>query len=193
MGCRNPEKGDICFPMMADDGKVVVIKALKPTLEDHLAIVLMTQPEKEPVAARLFSMRFEDEVGLGAKTVDVPKVAALTMRCECEPHVLAKESVHRTHNRVWDLTEFHGPGKGPPGGYWRLIELGSCYPSFPWYGWGCINKRGELVGLPNNYTSTYSYWGHLEIQIGCPCEDDEEFVCWPGTCQPRTARSRMPC
>jgi hypothetical protein len=80
--------------------------------------------------------------------------------CECEPFVLASDVTNSSHPS-FDLTPYQGPDQAPPGTYWRLIELGSCYPGGdPWYGAGCVDGDGRLVGLPNQFTSGYYYNGY---------------------------------
>lgn len=48
--------------------------------------------------------------------------------CQCEPFVLGSFTTNRYYNPCWDLTPYQGPGKAPPGSFWRLIETGYCYP-----------------------------------------------------------------
>ena len=91
-------------------------------------------------------------------------------------------------NAILGLTPFQGDHKAPPHSYWRLIEMGSCYPGgYPWYGAGCVNGQGRLVGLPNQFRSGYPYNGYMQLQIGCLGENDEHQITphidWPGTCQ----------
>lgn len=106
---------------------------------------------------------------------------------ECEPTVLGKKTTNGYSAPTWDLTPFQGPGKGPAHAYWRLIELGVCFPGeYPWYGTGCVNVAGTLVGLPAVFTTIYYYNGYMELQIGCIDPYDSNFIIWPGLCQNRT-------
>jgi hypothetical protein len=108
--------------------------------------------------------------------------------CQCEPFVLGSFTTNRYYNPCWDLTPYQGPGQAPPGSYWRLIEIGMCYPySYPWYGAGCVNSEGRLVGLPSQFCSNYYYDGYMELQIGCYDPTDNR-IHWPGTCQPLSTR-----
>lgn len=108
--------------------------------------------------------------------------------CPCEPFVLGSYTTHRTYAPCWDLTPYQGPGKAPPGSFWRLIEMGSCYPSsYPWYGAGCVDADGRLVNLPNQFCTNYSYNGYMQLQIGCLSQDGTQII-WPGTCRTPTAR-----
>lgn len=111
----------------------------------------------------------------------------------CEPFVLASFTTN-AQNPVWDLTPYQGPDQAPYCAYWRIIEVGYCYPyGYPWYGAGCVDRDGRLVGLPDQFVSHYSYDGYLELQIGC-LEIDEwggEQIHWPGDCQPYSWR--FPC
>jgi len=100
----------------------------------------------------------------------------------CTPHVLASH-VTNSSNPTWDLTPYQGPDQAPTCSYWRLIETGYCYPrSYPWYGAGCVDETGRLVGLPDSFTSHYYYNGYLSLQIGC-LNSTGTAINWPGTCQ----------
>jgi len=108
-------------------------------------------------------------------------------KCCCKIKVLGSFTTNSS-NPVWDLTPFQGDHMASPGAYWRLIEMGSCYPgSYPWYGAGCVNSHGRLVGLPNQFRSGYPYNGYMQLQIGCFGENDGHQVTphidWPGTCR----------
>ena len=110
--------------------------------------------------------------------------------CCCKIKVLGSFTTN-SQNPVWDLTPFQGDDQASPGAYWRLIEMGSCYPgSYPWYGAGCVNEDGKLVGLPNQFTSGFYYNGYMELQIGCENENDEHetspHIDWPGNCRTPT-------
>ena len=43
-----------------------------------------------------------------------------------------------------------------------------------------------LVGLPNEFVSSFAYDGFMELQIGCENENDEHqvdpHIDWPGLC-----------
>jgi hypothetical protein len=102
---------------------------------------------------------------------------------QCTPKTLGTYTTNST-TPVWDLTPFHGQQQ-PTGhaGYWRIIEMGFCYPGgHPWYASGCILNH-TLLNLPANFTSHYAYDGHLELQIGCLVNSK---IHWPGTCQAET-------
>lgn len=106
----------------------------------------------------------------------------------CEPFVLARQTTHRDTNRCWDLTPYQGPDMAPTCSFWRIIETEDCYPhDHPWYGAGLVDMDGRLVGLPNQFCSTYGYNGYVELQIGCLSGSS---VIWPnidqgarGNCQ----------
>ena len=100
--------------------------------------------------------------------------------CECEPKVLASAVVNGEDEgrSTWDLTPYQKPKMGTPGYKWRLKEVGdprTC--SGTEYIVGDIDECGTLVGLPNKFTSSFSYDGYMEIQQGCPDEDGE--IVWP--------------
>jgi len=81
----------------------------------------------------------------------------------------------------------YGPGVATPCAFWRLIETGSCYRySHPWYGAGCVDSTGRLVGLPSSFTSQYSYNGYMQLQIGCRSASGTQ-INWPGSCQPTSS------
>ena len=42
---------------------------------------------------------------------------------------------------------------------------------------GTIDEKGRLTGLPNKFTSGYSYNGYMELQQGCVREDGS--IEWP--------------
>lgn len=105
----------------------------------------------------------------------------------CTPYVLASFTTNRNTAPCWDLTPYQGPGKATPCAFWRLIELGNCYPgSYPWYGAGCVDKEGRLVNLPSQFCSNYYYNGYMQLQIGCRSASGTQ-INWPGTCQPTSA------
>jgi hypothetical protein len=110
--------------------------------------------------------------------------------CCCQPKVIA-QTITNSGNPVWDLTPYQGPGQATPGAYWRLIELGSCYPGYyPWYGAGCVDANGEMIGLPDQFYGN-SYDGYMYLQQGCPDIDfySQEIIQWPALgCQDQTLR-----
>ena len=111
--------------------------------------------------------------------------------CGCDPVVLGAFTTNRGSSPCWDLTPYQGQHKAPPHSYWRLIEMGSCYPgSYPWYGAGCVDGHGELVNLPNQFCSNYYYNGYIQLQIGC-YDPTDDLIHWPGTC--RTTSPRYSC
>lgn len=110
---------------------------------------------------------------------------------KCQPKVIASK-VTNAENPVWDLTPYQGPDMAPPGSFWRIIEVGFCFPwSYPWYGAGCVDEEGRLVGLPDEFVSEYSYNGYLQLQIGC--DGYFAYITWPGNCQTLSQRSQFPC
>ncbi len=112
--------------------------------------------------------------------------------CPCVPYVLASR-VTNSSNPVWDLTPYQGPTKATPCSFWRLIEVGTCYPyAYPWYGAGCVDSDGRLVGLPDQFVTGFAYDGYMELQIGCQSPDGLSIL-WPGTCQTQSSRSSFPC
>lgn len=100
--------------------------------------------------------------------------------CVCVKVVLAEFVTNATNERrCWDLRPYQPPFRaGSCSGFWRLIEIGCCFPgSYPWYGAGCVNEFGELVNLPEEFCSTYSYDGYMELQIGCLTINNQ--IWWP--------------
>ena len=92
--------------------------------------------------------------------------------CDCEPKVLGSKVLNGSSDnkdeRCWDLTPYQGNEIGTPGFYWRLIEVGedgSC--SGVNYGGGNIDECGKLVGLQDEFCSSYSYDGYMELQQVC--------------------------
>lgn len=108
--------------------------------------------------------------------------------CSCIPFVLGSFTTHPPETPCWNLTPYQGPGKAPPGSFWRLIEVGSCYPSgYAWYGAGRVDAEGRLVNLPSSFCTLYAYDGYMQLQIGCLAPNGTH-VLWPGTCQTITVR-----
>ena len=92
--------------------------------------------------------------------------------CCCKPKILASYTTNSA-NRTWDLTPYQGDDIGPPGGSWRLRERAAGLV----YGSGTINGNGRLVGLPNSFTTSYSYDGYMQLEIGCPQPNGS--IKWP--------------
>ena len=111
--------------------------------------------------------------------------------CDCVVKVLSSFTTHRVTSPVWDLTPFQGEDMALPGSFWRLIEIGSCFPeAHPWIGFGCVDSTGTLDDLPDNFTSDYDYNGYMELQIGCEVDataSSAAYISWPGACQIETA------
>ncbi|MCL2118624.1 MAG: hypothetical protein FWH27_09385 [Planctomycetaceae bacterium] len=57
--------------------------------------------------------------------------------------------------------------------HWRIIERSYRLN----YGNGTVNDERELVSLPSQFRTTYSYNGYMELQIGC--EDENGNIEWP--------------
>ena len=92
---------------------------------------------------------------------------------ECKPYVLARKTTN-SQNPVWDLTPYQGPGIAKRNTtHWRIIELNYRLQ----YGFGTVNLERELVGLPDQFRTSYSYNGYMELQIGC--EDENGNIEWP--------------
>ncbi len=90
----------------------------------------------------------------------------------CRPYVLDSTITNSTTNPTWNLASYQGEGIAE-GDYWRLKETGAGVV----YASGCISEEGELVGLPDSFTTRYAYDGFMEIQIGCYVSDEE--TTWP--------------
>ena len=86
----------------------------------------------------------------------------------CKPKVLASFVTNSTiaDHRTWDLTPYQGAGIDSadcPHVQWRLIETGAGLT----YGNGRVDADGELTGLPDSFTTNYSYNGYMSLQLGC--------------------------
>lgn len=109
--------------------------------------------------------------------------------CDCEPRVLHSTTVDGSSDdrdeKCWDLKPYQGNDEGTPFARWRLMEVGEdrdC--SGTHYGSGEIDECGKLVGLDDEFCSSYDYKGYMEIQQGCyrpdlgkwewPCPEDSE-------------------
>ncbi len=106
-------------------------------------------------------------------------------RCSecCTPYVLASFVTNGNTAPCWSLTPYQGTGRATPCAFWRLIETGSCYPGgYPWYGAGCVDSTGRLVGLPSQFCTSYYYNGYMQLQIGCRSASGTQ-INWPGSCQ----------
>ncbi|WP_353208528.1 hypothetical protein [Sphingorhabdus sp.] len=66
-------------------------------------------------------------------------------------------------NPIFDLTPYKCAGKEYAGQPWRLIEVGYVAT----YASGIIDSYGYLLGLQNQFRSSYFYNGYMELQIGC--------------------------
>ena len=98
---------------------------------------------------------------------------------DCETKVIASFTTNRD-NPIWDLTPYQGDGVGDPNTKWRVFEKSGGVQYYD----GDINENGKLVGLPNEFESSYYYDGFMELQQGCPdwCCNEEEYYCdpqWP--------------
>ena len=106
-----------------------------------------------------------------------------TLCCGCKPKVLGSYITNAETSPTWDLTPYQGLHQAPSNSYWRIIETGACLV----YHTGCVDKRGQLVNLPDEFRTNYSYNGYMELQIGC-YDPKDDLIHWPGTCQPETWR-----
>ena len=94
---------------------------------------------------------------------------------DCKPYVMARKTTNSA-NPIWDLTPYQGPGKARNGStHWRIIERSYRLT----YGNGTVNEDRELVNLPDQFRTSYSYNGYIELQIGC--EDENGNIDWPYT------------
>lgn len=103
--------------------------------------------------------------------------------CDCTPKVLASKKVNGSKSdkseKCWDLREYRDRPVGTPFARWRLIEVGDprdC--GGVTYGSGEIDDCGRLVGLQEEFCSTYSYDGFMELQQACYDYDRGKWV-WP--------------
>lgn len=103
----------------------------------------------------------------------------------CKPKVIASMITNaQTGPKDWDLRPYQKEHIGIPGAKWRLRDVGESHHynsnsscTGIQYGSGWINDKGVLVGLPDKFTSTYSYNGYMQLQIGCFREDGT--IEWP--------------
>ena len=94
---------------------------------------------------------------------------------DCKPYVMARKTTN-SQNPIWDLTPYQGPGKARNGStHWRIIERSYRLT----YGNGTVDEYRELVNLPDQFRTSYSYNGYIELQIGC--EDENGNIDWPYT------------
>lgn len=93
--------------------------------------------------------------------------------CECEPYIIVewtsngRDPQPQGTVKCFDLTPYKVDGIGIPGAKWRLIETGACLH----YGSGDVDENGKLVGLRDQFCSSYGYNGYMKLQIGCPQQD----------------------
>lgn len=108
--------------------------------------------------------------------------------CDCHPRVIGSKKLNGSKDdkeeKCWDLKPYKKPDTGTPFARWRLIEVGEdgeCDGSH--YGSGEIDECGRLVGLEDEFCSSFSYDGYMELQEGCydyekgkwrwPCPEDK--------------------
>ena len=61
----------------------------------------------------------------------------------------------------------------------------SCYlySTFPfYYGQGCVNYCGVLVGLPGMLCSDHNKDEYMELHIGCLASPQGSYIAWPDPC-----------
>lgn len=101
--------------------------------------------------------------------------------CNCEPQILVEWTSNANGGdgkyKCFNLRPYQKQGTAIPGAKWRLIETGACLG----YGSGDVNEKGKLVGLRDQFCSSYSYDGHMKLQIGCPQTDGS--IKWATRCR----------
>jgi hypothetical protein len=89
-------------------------------------------------------------------------------QCCCTPKYIARRWLqdYGEYSPYWDLSYYQGPGKAPPGQYWRIIHLTHCH----YFGQGCVDETGEMVGLPDSIYWPGVMYGTqwVELHTGCP-------------------------
>jgi hypothetical protein len=83
----------------------------------------------------------------------------------CKPRIIA--SYTTSYYSSWDLQQYRGNNIAPPDSYWRLREQSYNLT----YYIGVVDENGKLVGLPEQFTSNYSYGGYMNLEIGCSQPD----------------------
>lgn len=132
---------------------------------------------------------------LGRITID--KETGKIIQCNacpcCIPRVIAQKITNGSKQGKekgmdkWDLTPYKVPGTGTPGNRWYLRDVGeshwndqsrNCAGSS--YGSGQIDQNGVLVGLRDEFKSSYGYNGYMQLLEGCPYLDQNgiERVRW---------------
>jgi hypothetical protein len=92
--------------------------------------------------------------------------------CCCTPKQIGSVTFHGTG--TWDLTPYQGDGIGDGGFYWRLRNN---YMGYIPMRYGCIDKNGRLVGLPDSISSdSYKYTWTFVLETGCP--DENGKILW---------------
>ncbi|MGL6193255.1 MAG: hypothetical protein ACRC2T_00365 [Thermoguttaceae bacterium] len=76
--------------------------------------------------------------------------------------------------KIWDLRPFKEPGIGVPGMIWRLRDYTGLL-----YGNGTIDETGTLVGLQDEFKTSYNYDGFMVLQMACPTTPDQKNDIWP--------------
>lgn len=93
--------------------------------------------------------------------------------CEGTPYVIAQQITDKDGQGptdkdpgipVWNLRPYQGENKGTPNSFWLLRDVGRAHWYDPnklcsgiIYYKGKINENGELVGLPDEFVTTYNY------------------------------------
>lgn len=97
----------------------------------------------------------------------------------CTPTVYASATTNTGGLVTWDLTPYQNVDTGNRcTSKWRVIEVGSCAT---YYSGNMNTVDGSFQGLPASFTTTYSYDGFMELQIGCWDCMTSTYV-WPGAC-----------
>ena len=99
--------------------------------------------------------------------------------CACDPYNIATYVTNKTveARKTWDLTPYQGPGIATSGlicGRWRIHERSAGLN----YGNGIILPNGTLLGLPDSFTTTFSYNGYMALQVGCYDRENGQWI-WP--------------
>ena len=99
--------------------------------------------------------------------------------CDCTPYNVATYVTNKAveSRKTWDLTPYQGPGIATSGricGKWRIHERSAGLD----YGTGIVLPDGTLLGLPDSFTSNYSYNGYMALQVGCYDREQQRWV-WP--------------